>query len=314
MPELPEVETTVKDLNKKVLGRTFIDAWSDFEKQVKKPKNFAQFKKEIKGRKIKKVRRKGKNILFDLTDNKTLLIHQKLTGHLLVGYWTPTHPPPSRESGPLLDSGYWRPKFKGPLEEKINTYIHLLFTFDNSQMLALSDLRKFAKVELWNTKELEKSEEVKNLGPEPLEKDFTFEKFEEILTKKKAAKGEPRQRRGKIKQVLMDQTVIAGIGNIYSDEILWTAKIHPFKDVSKLNKNELKRVFQAMKKILKKAIRLKGTSISDFRIPSGQKGYYEKERKVYRRESEKCPRCGQKIKRIKLAGRSAHFCPACQKL
>lgn len=291
MPELPEVETTVLDLNKKVLGRTFIDVWSDFEKQVKKPKNFAQFKKEIKGKKIQKIWRRGKNIIFDLSETRSLLIHQKLTGHLLLGYW-------------VLGSGYWSPKFKGPLGEKINTYIRLLFTFDNSQMLALSDLRKFAKVELWNTKELEKSEEVKSLGPEPLEKDFTFEKFEEILTKKK----------GKIKQVLMDQTVIAGIGNIYSDEILWTAKIHPFKDVSKLNKNELKMVFQVMKKILKLAIKLKGTSISDFRRTSGQKGYYEKERKVYRRESEKCPRCDQRIKRVKLAGRSAHFCPACQKL
>ena len=301
MPELPEVETTVRDLQKKILGQKIQAVWSDFKKQVKKPKNFEQFKKEIKGRKIEKVRRRGKNILFDLSGNKTLLIHQKLTGHLLVGYW-------------VLDNGYWKPKVKGPLEEKVNTYIHLLFTFDNDQMLALSDLRKFAKVELWNTEELEKSEEMKSLGPEPLEKDFTFGKFKEILTKKKAAEGEPHQRRGKIKQVLMNQTVIAGIGNIYSDEILWSAKIHPFKDVSKLNRDELKRIFQAIKNIFKRAIQLKGTSISDFRRTSGQKGYYERERKVYRREGERCPCCGKKIKRTKLAGRSAHFCPKCQKL
>jgi len=288
MPELPEVETTVLDLNKKVLGRTFIDVWSDFKKQVKKPENFEQFKKEIKGRKIKKVRRKGKNILFDLSGNKTLLIHQKLTGHLLFGKW-------------VLKEGKWLPP-SGPLSDKINAYIHLLFTFDNSQMLALSDLRKFAKVELWDRKNLKK--ELSSLGPEPLEKDFAFEKFKEILTKKK----------GKIKQVLMDQTVIAGIGNIYSDEILWKAKIHPFKKVSKLNEEELKRIFLAMKGILERAIELKGTSTSDFRRVSGQKGYYEKERKVYRREDKKCSRCGVKIKRVKIAGRSAHFCPKCQNL
>lgn len=291
MPELPEVETTVRDLQKKILGQKIHDVWSDFKKQVKKPKNFEQFKKEVKGRKIKKVRRRGKNILFDLSGNKTLLIHQKLTGHLLVGYW-------------VLDNGYWKPKVKGPLEEKVNTYIHLLFTFGNGQMLVLSDLRKFAKVELWNTEELEKSEGMKSLGPEPLEKDFTFKRFQECLKEKK----------GKIKQVLMNQEVIAGIGNIYSDEILFEAKIHPSKEILKLNTDELKRIYQAIKKILKLAIKLKGTSVSDFRRTSGQKGYYERERKAYRREGEKCSRCGKKIKRVKLAGRSAHFCPKCQKL
>ncbi|MBZ9578681.1 DNA-formamidopyrimidine glycosylase [Patescibacteria group bacterium] len=289
MPELPEVETTVKDLNKKVLGRTFIDIWSDFKKQVKKPKNFEQFKKEIKGRKIEKVRRKGKNILFDLSDSKTLLIHQKLTGHLLVGYW-------------ILDNGYWRPKVKGPLEEKINTFIHLLFTFDNGQMLALSDLRKFAKIELWDRKNLKK--ELSSLGPEPLVKDFTFQKFKDVLTGKK----------GKIKQILMNQEVIAGIGNIYSDEILFEARIHPLKEVPNLNKDEFKEIFRAIKKILKKAVKLRGESISDFRDIGGRRGFFDEYRKVYRKEGQKCSRCGAIIKKIKIAGRSAHFCSKCQKL
>jgi formamidopyrimidine-DNA glycosylase len=288
MPELPEVETTVRDLQKKVLGRTFVDVWTDFKKIIKRPKKFEEFKKEIKGKKIKKVWRRGKNILFNLTELRALLIHQKLTGHLLLGYW-------------ILDDGYWKPKTKGLREEKINTFVHLLFTFDNGQMLALSDLRKFAKVELLTKEELKK--ELSSLGPEPLEKDFTFEKFEECLKGKK----------GKVKQVLMDQNIIAGIGNIYSDEILWQAKVHPFREIKRLRDEEIKDIYQAMRKILPKAIELGGESISDFRRPAGEKGGFDLLRKVYRREREKCSRCGTIIKRVKLAGRPAHFCPQCQK-
>jgi len=217
------------------------------------------------------------------------LVHQKLTGHLLIGKWQ-------------WQKGKWISLIKGPLEEPVNLFIHLMFWLSGDLMLALSDLRKFAKVELLTKEELEK--ELKEIGPEPLEKNFTFEKFQECLKNKK----------GKIKQVLMDQKVIAGIGNIYSDEILWQAKIHPFKDVSLLTKNELEKIFLAIKEILPKAIKLGGESIADFRRPSGERGYFDLERKVYQREEEKCFRCGTKIKRLKLAGRSAHYCPNCQKI
>jgi formamidopyrimidine-DNA glycosylase len=230
--------------------------------------------------------------LFFLSHNKVLLIHQKLTGHLLYGKWE-------------IKKGKPESKIKGPIsEDPMNRFLHLIFFLNNGWQLAISDLRKFAKVELWDKEELENSKEFKSLGPEPLEKDFTFEKFKEAMSKKK---------RGKIKQVLMDQNIIAGIGNIYSDEILWQAKIHPFKDVSKLKDDQLKEIYKAMKEILKKAILAKGESISDYRRISGEKGGFDPLRKVYRREGEKCFRCGSIIKRIKLAGRSAHFCPACQK-
>jgi len=291
MPELPEVETTVRDLQKKVLGRTFIDVWTDSKNLIKKPGSFNEFKGGIKGKKIKKVWRRGKNILLDLSDNKTLLIHQKLTGHLLLGKWQ-------------LKEGKWQAKISGPLlRDPMNKFLHLIFWLDNGEQLALSDLRKFAKVEFWDKNELENSKEFKDLGPEPLEKDFTFEKFKETL----------RQSGGKIKQVLMDQTVIAGIGNIYSDEILWQAKAHPFKEIKRLSDEELKRIYRAMREILPKAIEAGGESFSDFRRISGEKGGFDSLRKVYRREGEKCSRCGNIIKRIKLAGRSAHFCPNCQK-
>lgn len=290
MPELPEVETIVRDLKKCILGRKIEDVWSDFKNIVKKPRDFEVFKKEIKERKIENVRRRGKNILFELSGRKTLLIHQKLTGHLLYGNWRQVH-------------GKWQPKEKGTLEEPVNKFIHLIFWLNNGKQLALSDLRKFAKAELWDNKELENSEELKSLGPEPLEKSFTFLKFKEIFLKTK----------GKIKQVLINQTVIAGIGNIYSDEILWEAKIHPFKEASKLEEEDLEKIYQAMRTILPKAIELGGESISDFRRISGERGYFDKERKVYRREGERCSRCETIIKRIKIGGRSAHYCPKCQK-
>lgn len=150
---------------------------------------------------------------------------------------------------------------------------------------------------------MKNSEEFKSLGPEPLDKSFIFEKFKNTLPQ-----------RGRIKQVLMDQTIIAGIGNIYSDEILWEAKIHPLEDVSKIPDDELKKIYLATKKILKKAIELRGESISDFRDVEGNRGFFDKARKVYRRTGEKCPRCGTIIQREKIGGRSVHFCPRCQQL
>lgn len=290
MPELPEVETTVRYLKKKVRGRTFFDVWSDWEKTVKKPKSFDDFKKELKGKKILDVRRRAKNVLFDLSEGKTLLVHQKMTGHLLVGKWK-------------KERGSWQPP-QGPLSDKNNSYIHLMFIFKDGSMMALSDLRKFAKVELWDSDKLKESEGMKGLGPEPLEKDFTFAKF------KKQLKGQTR----KIKQVLMDPSVIAGIGNIYSDEILWEAKVHPLKKASELSEGELGRIYKAIGKILPLAVKLQGESFSDYRTPLGEKGGYDDERKVYRKEGEKCSRCGGEIKRIKVGGRSAHFCPRCQKI
>jgi len=290
MPELPEVQTTVSGLKSRVLLRTFIDVWSDWEKTIKKPKSFEDFKKQIKGKKIKKIWRRAKNIIFDLSDGYSLLVHQKMTGHLLYGTWN-------------MGQGTWVPVEEGPLNDPYNRFLHLIFFLDNKKMLALSDLRKFAKVELWKTNELLNSKEFKNLGPEPLDKNFIFKKFKEVLKRKK----------GKIKQVLMDPYIIAGIGNIYSSEALWLAKIHPEKDVLELNKKELKLLYQAIKKVLTLGIKLGGESFSDYRKVDGSKGDFDTERKAYKRENQKCHRCGTKIKRLKIGGRSAFFCPNCQR-
>ncbi|KPJ54718.1 hypothetical protein AMJ47_03745 [Parcubacteria bacterium DG_72] len=272
MPELPEVQTTVLGLKNKVLNRTFVDVWADTKKLFKNVP-FSKFKKEIKNKKIKKIYRRGKNIIFELSNNYSILVHQKMTGHLLYNKWK---------------------------DDPMNSFIRVKFFLNNGKILALSDLRKFAKIELHKKDSLEK--ELSRLGPEPLEKSFTFNKLKRVLKK------------GRIKQVLMDQEVIAGIGNIYSDEILWSSKIHPEKETLKLSEKELKRIYKAIKGILSKGVELGGTSISDYRDIEGKKGKFGDIRKVYRREGEKCPRCKTVIKRKKLAGRSSHFCPKCQKL
>jgi formamidopyrimidine-DNA glycosylase len=291
MPELPEVETTVKDLRKKVLHRTFIDVWTDFEKMIKNPKSFPEFKKELINKKILDVKRRAKFILFKLSCGKTLLIHQKMTGHLLLSKWQK-----QKNSWKGFENNYF--------SDKINSYIHLLFTLDDGRMLALSDLRKFARIELRETKDLFNSEEFKSLGPEPLEKDFSFLKFKERL----------RGKKGKIKQILMDPNVIAGIGNIYSDEILFQARIHPFRLIPSLKEKELRKIYKNIIKVLKKGIELRGESFSDWRTIEGKKGLFDDYRKVYQREGEKCSHCRGIILRKKIGGRSAHFCPNCQKL
>ena len=293
MPELPEVQTSVDDLNKKVRGLTITDIWTDWPKYFRRSASgFDGFKKEVKNKKILQVWRLGKNIIFDLSGEKIILIHQKMTGHLLVGAWDMRHET-------------WRAKESRLLTERVNGYIHVMFWLSNKKMLALSDLRKFAKVLIVDEKSFHNLEDIKNIGPDPLKPSFQFKEFKNLITKK----------RGVIKKVLMDQNVISGIGNIYADDILFMAKIHPLRKVEKLSEKELKAIFEATKKILNKAVKLRGTSTSDYRDTSGKKGGYGNVRLVYQREGEKCPRnCGGIIKRIKIGSRSAHFCPNCQKI
>lgn len=296
MPELPEVKTTVSDLLKvkpPLLGATFLDVWTDAEKMFKKPPSFALFRDKIKGARVLNIGNRGKNILFGLSGERVLLLHQKLTGHLLFGKWK-------------QEKGKWLSEIPGPLrEDPMNSFLHIIFFLDTGWMLALSDLRKFAKVELWQKKELENSKSWQELGPEPLDKDFTFSLFKKVLSQKK---------KKAIKEVIMDQKVIAGIGNIYSSEALWLAKIHPLKKVGELSDEELRDLYRAIISVLKKGLSHHGESISDFRRISGERGGFDPLRNVYRKAGQKCPRCGAVIRRIVVGGRSAYFCPHCQKL
>ncbi|KKT21104.1 MAG: Formamidopyrimidine-DNA glycosylase [Parcubacteria group bacterium GW2011_GWB1_43_8] len=298
MPELPEVQTIVNDLQKILPGLKITGVDTDWEKMFKNC-SFDKFKKEVVGEKIISVERIGKNILINLSRNKTVLVHQKMTGHFLYGNWDLATPPVAGEAS-------WLGKEAGPIrDDPQNRFIHLVFDLSNSKQLALSDLRKFAKVLLWPTDKLSELEDINNLGPDPTAEDFDFKKFQERLARKK----------GKIKTVLMDQSVFAGIGNIYSDEILWLSEIHPLRQVSSLTQEELKSIFTSSKKILKRALEARGTSDSDYRDPYGKKGHYQDILYVYGLEGEKCQKKnGGIIARLKIGGRSAHFCPIHQKL
>ncbi len=286
MPELPEVQTTVNGLKNKALNRAFLDVWTDTEKIIGEP--VSSFRKKIKGKKIIDIKRAGKNIVFLLSEDYSLLVHQKLTGHLLYGRW--------KDSG-----GNWvfadkkSPIFSDPM----NRFIHIVFFLDNGEQIALSDLRKFAKVRLKKTKEIEK--ELSGIAKDPLS--MTFREFKEAINGRKR----------KIKTILMEQNVISGVGNIYSDEALFRAGVSPLRQADSLTEEEMKKLFVSVKDVLKKGIALGGESISDYRNINGEKGKFDKERMVYRRNGKKCPICGNPIKRVVINGRSAHFCPVCQK-
>lgn len=289
MPELPEVQTTVDGLKSKVLQRAFVDVWGDWENMVKKPANFTEFKKQLKGKKIIRVWRRAKNVVLELSEGYSLLVHMKMTGHLLVGKWEKV-------------KGEWVSLSEGPLRERINGFLHIIFFLDDGSMIALSDMRKFAKVELQKTEDLLKV--LENLGPEPLEESFTFEKFQALCNNK----------RGKVKQVLMVPEFIAGIGNIYASEALWWAKIHPEKQVYILTRPELQALYKAIKKVLQAGIDFGGDSFSDYRNVDGMAGEFEQSKKVYKREGQPCFRCKHAIIRLPIAARSAFYCPHCQTL
>ena len=183
----------------------------------------------------------------------------------------------------------------------MNRFIHFTITFNNKEKLYFSDMRKFGKITLLDTKTAHDTRHLNNIGPEPLDKNFTLERFKERLVKKP---------NGKIKTVLIDQGVIAGIGNIYSDEILWHAGINPTRRVSKIKANELKMMFRAMKETLAKGIGFGGDSMSDYRNIDGLPGKFQLHHEAYRRTGERCrkPGCKGIIKRKVINGRSAHFC------
>ena len=291
MPELPEVETIARELKKKIVGLRITGVWADREKPLKQSGGLKKFLKEVKNKKIVNVRRRAKFVVIDLEGPKTIFIHQKISGHLLYGKWK-------------KDKGEWKAAKPGPLrDDPQNKYLRIIFFLNNGSQVALSDLRRFGKVLLVGDKELENLKELKKLGPEPLE--INFNQLKKLFEKKK----------GRLKPVLMDPYFIAGIGNIYSDEILWDAGYHPLARVEKLKEKDLKKIFGSIWKILKKAIKYQGDSMDDYRLPSGEKGRYQNIQKAYQQTGKKCAKNdGGTIQRIKVGGRSAHFCSKHQKL
>src|SRR3989344_2525876 len=246
MPELPEVQTIVNDLKKKIIGRKIIKVWLDWGRHLKYVTP-AKFKRDIKGAKILDVSRRAKNILISLDRKRLLLIHPKMTGLLLVG------------------SNY-----------KPQKHVHLIFYLTGRKFIAFSDVRKFGKVIYGSAEKVLKLPDLKEIGPEPFDVNLSLGGFKKIILSKNK----------KIKTALMDQKIIAGIGNIYADEILWASKIHPARISSKLSGENIKSIFKNMRLILGRAIQLRGTSISDFRDTTGRIGRYSKKLMAYGKEGK----------------------------
>jgi formamidopyrimidine-DNA glycosylase len=293
MPELPEVQTVVSDLNGKIKGDTVIDFWSVWPKAIK-GKTLAKFKKEVIGEKILGLRRIGKNIFIDLSGGKTLYLHLKMTGHLLV-------------KSKIQDLKSEKHDY---FSDSVNQYIRHSWTLQDKRgeikSLEFSDMRKFAKIVLDSTQNIANLPEIKSLGIDAMDPKFNFKKFNEILNRKAV--------RGKnIGITLMEQNLISGIGNIYRSEILFAAGVLPERKNESLLPEDQKKIFQAIKSILKKAIKLRGTTDSDYRDTSGAPGGFQNVLKVYGKTGEKCSKCDIILTRAKMGQRSVFYCAGCQK-
>ncbi|MDD2934885.1 MAG: bifunctional DNA-formamidopyrimidine glycosylase/DNA-(apurinic or apyrimidinic site) lyase [Candidatus Pacebacteria bacterium] len=297
MPELPEVQTIVNDLNRKIVGEKIADFESVWKKNVRP--SFAKFKKEIVGAKIVGVRRIGKHIILDLNSDYSVVIHLKMTGHLLYKHQITNNKLQTNSKLKIQNS-----KQHDYFEERVNQYIRHKFVFESGNILDFSDLRKFGWLSVVKTNEVENVKEIKRLGIDALDNRFTANVFKEILDKRK---------NGIIGVVLLDQELIVGIGNIYRSEILFGAGVLPQRKIYTLSEIEKKKIFDSTKKILKKALKMRGTSDSDYRDIEGKKGGFQKVLMVYNREGDPCKLCGTTIIREKLGQRSIFYCPVCQK-
>lgn len=323
MPELPEVEYTARQLRAHVVGATIRDAQLFWERIVSYPDS-ADFLAEIADRRIVAVRRRGKFLVIDLSGNLFLTIHRRMTGNLLLL-------PPGWEIDTSLreiDALAW--STRGPtfrevatqVEENISTagqavtstvsrlpsitesetaYCRLCFNFADERRLLYTDPRKFGRIELWPGDR--EAEAFAGLGPEPLGEDFTPERLRSALA----------GRKGAIKSVLLGQGVVAGLGNIYADEALFYASIHPLRPANSLTPDEIQRLHEGIVTVLTLGIEHGGTSFSTYRDLWGEGGDNYNHVRVYQQDGNPCVRCGTLIERIVVAQRGTHFCPFCQK-
>lgn len=278
MPELPEVETIRRSLLPILVGRKIkqVEIFNDVVIESNNPDDFVA----LAGAEVTDINRRGKYLLFDILQGGQRLVmvaHMRMTGKL------------------LFDSAA-RPAAK---------HEHVRFLFDDGSQLVFEDMRRFGRLWLVKPAELHNVSGLNTLALEPLDDEFTVEYFTENLQRKK---------RSNAKGTLLDQHIVAGLGNIYVDEVLFAAGVHPERKVSTLTHEEICDLVAAMKRILSTAIENRGTTFRDYVDGNNEKGDMQNFLQVFQREGEKCPRCGETIKRIKVVGRSSFFCPNCQRL
>ncbi|MFP4514526.1 MAG: bifunctional DNA-formamidopyrimidine glycosylase/DNA-(apurinic or apyrimidinic site) lyase [Parcubacteria group bacterium] len=291
MPELPEVETIRSDLKAVILNKKIEKIEIKDNKVIGK-----DHKKDylsLEGLKIIEIDRQGKLLAFVLSNNNYLLIHLKMTGQLVL-----------KDNKNIIAGGhpFSEKDVKGAIGNTLpNKHTRFVIYFSNNKSLFFNDIRRFGYVSLVNK---EKWKEIKSrYGPEPLKEEFKLSKFKEILSNRKAP----------IKATLLNQKLISGLGNIYVDEALFLAQIDPRRETKSLSEEEAKKLFKAIIKIIKDAIKHRGTTFSDYLDAKGNVGNFSSRLKVFGKKGDKCPRCNDEIKKIKVAGRGTHICENCQK-
>ncbi len=288
MPELPEVETIARDLRGLVTGARVVGVGCNWPPTLRshEPEAFAA---AVAGREIRGVDRRGKQLLVLLgpgvepgaADPAVLTIHLKMTGQLFV-----------------VEAGAARDR-----------HVHLVLRLADGRELRFRDMRKFGRIGLYRRDEATgepvegEAAGVLAAGAEPLSEDFTARRFGELLAR----------HRGRLKTLLLNQDFLAGVGNIYADESLWRARLHPLRDARSLRRDDVRRLHGALRDVLAEAIERRGSSIDDYTAPEGD-GSMQEHLQVYQRAGEPCLRCGRPIRRIVVGGRSTHFCSWCQRL
>jgi formamidopyrimidine-DNA glycosylase len=295
MPELPEVETIARDLRGLIVGARITAARADWAATLRShsPEEFAT---AVAGRIVEGVGRRGKQLLVwlgprevgwgvapasDSSQPAVMTVHLKMTGQLFVV-----------QAGMPADR-----------------HVHLVLSLADGRELRFRDIRKFGRVGLYRrdpeTGEPVEGEAIGVLarGAEPLAGGFTAQRFGEMLAK----------RRGRLKSLLLNQDFLAGVGNIYADESLWRARLHPLRDATTLRPVDVRRLHAALREVLAEAVERRGSSVDDYTAPEGD-GSMQESLAVYQRAGEPCERCGRTIRRIVVGGRATHFCPGCQRL
>lgn len=274
MPELPEVETIVNDLRPRIEGRRFT-AVSIYCPEMVHHTSASELRHRLPSQTIKEIARRGKYLVFRLASGEALIIHLRMTGSLLL-------------------------KRKGETHGNLNPYVRAAFTLDNGMELLFADRRKLGTISLVK----DESQALGKLGPEPFDDKFTPQFIAEGL----------RNRRAPIKAALCDQEFVAGIGNMYADEALFLARIHPLREANSLSFEEIKRLHKAIREVLTRAIGNGGASISDYRRPDGEPGRQQYDFYAAHRGGQTCKVCSTPIKRIPVRNRGTYFCPNCQRL
>lgn len=289
MPELPEVETVKRGLNMLLPGLTVKKVTHDNAKSF--PNASADEEQFLIGAKIVDIRRRAKVLMIDLSTDYSLVIHLKMTGQLVY------------RGNQVFGAGHPNDSLVGSLPDR-STRIE--FTFTDGSKLFFNDQRKFGWVRLMPTIEIQNIDFMKKVGPEPLEAKFTANDFAERMQ---------RRKNSVIKAALLDQTVVAGVGNIYADESLWGAKIHPATRVKDVPPNQIKKLFTELKYVLELAIEKGGSTDRNYVNAEGKKGSYINFARVFRKEGQSCQRHPDTlIEKTRVAGRGTHICPKCQRL